>query len=145
MSQAGRNCVIVKRDIKSAFRNVPIAITQQWALGFTLDGQFFKEACLPCGLRTAPFIFNLFAEALHWVLETHTSWKSLIHYLDDFIGIFPASKANTSTVKRMFDEYVFRVEKLGIPQNISKNVHGTVVPVLGIEIDTDKMEARLPK
>ena len=36
------------------------------------------------GLRTAPFIFTLFSEGLHWILEWVFS-RDLIHYLDDFL------------------------------------------------------------
>lgn len=65
VTSAGRNCVILKRDVKDAFRNVPVAPQHQWLLGFRWGGNFYKETCLLFGLATAPFIFNLFAEALH--------------------------------------------------------------------------------
>lgn len=32
--RAGKNCVILKRDMRDAFRNVPVAPHQQWLLGF---------------------------------------------------------------------------------------------------------------
>ena len=32
--KAGRHCIILKRDIKDAFRNIPIAPHQRWLLGF---------------------------------------------------------------------------------------------------------------
>ena len=67
--QAGRGCSIMKRDIREAFRMVPIASYQQWLLGFSWDGQYYYETCLSFGLRTAPFIFNLFTEALQWILQ----------------------------------------------------------------------------
>lgn len=63
--KAGKHCVILKRDVKVAFRNVPVAPQHQWLLGFTWWKRFYKETCLSFGLATAPFIFNLFAEALH--------------------------------------------------------------------------------
>jgi hypothetical protein len=34
------------------------------------NGVYYKENCLPFGLATAPILFNLFAEALHWILES---------------------------------------------------------------------------
>ena len=66
--QAGRGYLIIKRDIKEAFRIVPVASHQQWLLSFSWNGQHYCETCLSFGLRTAPFIFNLFAEALYWIL-----------------------------------------------------------------------------
>lgn len=43
---------------------------------------------LAFGLKTAPYIFNLFAEALHWIIQRHIP-AALRHYLDDFPFIFP--------------------------------------------------------
>jgi hypothetical protein len=62
---AGQGCLIIKRDIRDAFRNVPIATWTQWLLGFQWEDEFYKETCLSFGLATAPFLFNLFAEAFH--------------------------------------------------------------------------------
>jgi hypothetical protein len=49
------------------------------------------ECFLPFGLTTAPFIFNLFAEGLNWLLAAYLPLASIVHYLDDFIAIFPSS------------------------------------------------------
>ena len=93
MVAAGRNCIILKRDIKDAFRNIPIAPQHQWLLGFQWEDQYYVERCLPFGLATAPFIFNLFAEGLHWILQSWLHWELLDHYLDDFMLIIPASRS----------------------------------------------------
>ena len=65
---AGRGCYLVKRDIKDAFRMVPVSVRLRHLLGFIWKGVTYVECCLPFGLRTAPFLFNLFAEGLHWIL-----------------------------------------------------------------------------
>lgn len=62
---AGKGIVLIKRDIKDAFCNIPVAPHIQWLLGFQWKGIHYKETCLPFSLSTAPFIFNLFAEAFH--------------------------------------------------------------------------------
>jgi hypothetical protein len=56
---------MMKRDLKAAFRHIPINPYDYWLLLFEWNGQFFVDTFLPFGLRTAPRIFNLFAEALH--------------------------------------------------------------------------------
>ena len=83
---AGRSCVIIKKDIKDAFRNIPVSTQDQWLLGFEWEGRYYNETCLPFGLATAPFLFNLFAEGFHWILESWLQWE-VLHYLDDFIRI----------------------------------------------------------
>jgi hypothetical protein len=57
---------------------------------------------LPFGLRTAPRIFNLFAEALHWIFATLYGWN-LTHYLDDFLFVFPPG-TDISPISKQFDE-----------------------------------------
>ena len=139
---AGRGCLFIKRDIKDAFRMIPVAPHQYWLLGFNWEGQFFTETCLPFGLRTAPFIFNLFAEAFHWILQAVLHWDLLAHYLDDFIRVIPKSSA--VCLAQMNLNYIELTDMLGIPRNDAKDSEGTVVEILGIELDTTKLEARLP-
>ncbi len=75
--------------MKDVFRNNPVAPQYQWLLGFRWGGKFYKETCLSFGLATAPFIFNLFAEALHWLIASFLQWV-LCYYLDNFVAIFKA-------------------------------------------------------
>ena len=63
--QVGRHCVIIKKDIKDVFRNIPVAPHVQLLLGFSWGQETYQEACLSFGLATSSFIFNLFAEAIH--------------------------------------------------------------------------------
>jgi len=62
---AGRGCYLVKRDIKDAFRIMPVLVRSRYLLGFIWKGVIYVECCLPFGLRTAPFLFNLFAKGLY--------------------------------------------------------------------------------
>ncbi len=67
---AGRHFVIMKRDMKNAFRNVLVAPQHRWLLGFRWEGKYYKETCLSFGLATALFIFNFFVEALHLIIAS---------------------------------------------------------------------------
>lgn len=87
---AGQHCTIIKKDIADAFRNIPVATDNQWLLGFQWEKQFYKEACLSFGLATALFLFNLFAEGFHWILQSWLQW-TVFHYLDDFVRIIPCT------------------------------------------------------
>lgn len=142
--QAGRGAVILKRDVKDAFRNVPVAPQHQWLLGFSWKGKFYKETCLSFGLCTAPFIFNLFGEGLHWLLVSFLSWI-LCRYLDDFIAIFSAKDATPSRLRSEANAYIWLTDLLGIPRNDSKDGEGTVLVVFGIEVDTNTFTAKLPR
>jgi hypothetical protein len=78
---------MIKWDLKATFRHIPINPCDYWLLLFEWNRQFFADMFLPFGLRTAPRIFNLFAEALHWVFETLYEWN-VTHYLNDFLFVF---------------------------------------------------------
>lgn len=136
-------CIIIKRDIKDAFRIVPIAEDNQYLLAFQWNNSTYVECCLPFGLATAPFLFNLFAEALHWILQCLLPAFYINHYLDDFIAI--ARSPSLSDPTGPFDKIYNRVtDYLRIPRNTKKDQQGTCVTVLGIQIDSIAMEARLP-
>ena len=144
--QHGPGCYIIKRDIKEAFRNVPLAPSVRPLLAFEWEGTTYIECCLPFGLSTAPFIFNLFSEGLHWLLEAYLPFGSVAHYLDDFITVVNASAGNLPSVIATFDNvYIPLTDMLGIPRNDSKDGAGTIVTVLGFELDTDQLQARLPQ
>ncbi|KAJ3455228.1 hypothetical protein MRS44_013828 [Fusarium solani] len=141
--QAGPGCTIIKRDIKDAFRIVPVAEDNQHLLAFRWNDSTYVECCLPFGLATAPFLFNLFAEALHWILQCLLPAFYMNHYLDDFIAI--TRSPSVSDPAGAFDEvYNIVTDRLGIPRNTKKDEQGTCVAVLGIQIDSIAMEARLP-
>jgi hypothetical protein len=141
---AGPGAVILKRDLKDAFRNIPVALEDRRLLGFIWELVVYTECCLPFGLATAPLIFNLFAEALHWVLEKHlhpvAAFFALAHYLDDFIFILRPG-ADPAPVIRIYDAVIAR---LGFPPTATKDSCGSVSDVLGYRVDTNTLMISLP-
>lgn len=144
---AGKYCYIVKKDLKDAFRIIPVSRQDQWLLGFKWAEQYFRETCLPFGLATAPFIFNLVAEALHWILISFPGIgvELLLHYLDDFIFVFSAGPDLPQRVAHFHDQYRCLTDFLGVPRNENKDCEGVVVTILGIEYDTRELVARVPQ
>jgi len=126
-----------------AFRNIPVAVHQRWLLGFQWNGHFYRECCLPFGLSTAPFLFNLFAEGLHWILQSWLQWCHLEHFLDDFIYIVPENQASLPQLRKINAEYNTVTDVLGVPRNDKKDCTGTIIEVLGILVNTHKFEASL--
>ena len=140
VAQAGKGAVMMKRDLKSAFRHIPISPCDYWLLLFEWEGKFYVDMFLPFGLRTAPRIFNYFAEALHWVLETLKEWN-VTHYLDDFLVVFPANTDITS-YSQQFDDIL---ETFDLSKATEKDSQGCTVIHLGFEFDSINMEVRLPE
>ena len=43
---ADKNYIILKQDVKDAFRNISVAFDQQWLLGLIWEERYYKEICL---------------------------------------------------------------------------------------------------
>ena len=69
--QAGPGSLFIKLDLEQAFRQIPVRVEDWHLLGFQWGKAFYHEIALSFGLRSAPYIFNLFAEALHWIIARH--------------------------------------------------------------------------
>lgn len=89
------------------------------------------------GLSTLTYIFNLFGEAFHWMLIFYLHWSESKHYLDDFIHIVKVLLATPSYLKAHEDSYRHLTNCLRIPRQEIKDCCGTIIPVFGIEIDTN--------
>ena len=138
IAETGPGAVLIKRDLKSAFRHIPVSPLDYWLLIFEWNKKFYIDMFLPFGLRTAPRIFNLFAEALHWIFEESLKWK-VTHYLDDFLFVFPAD----TKVSELSNQYDNILATMGLTGAVEKNMDGHVVTHLGFEFDTLKMEVHL--
>ena len=80
---------MAKLDLKDAFHHIPVRTADWHLLGFHWGSKFFYLLVLAFGLKNTPYIFNIFAEALHWIILRHIP-AALRHYLDDFLLIFPS-------------------------------------------------------
>jgi Reverse transcriptase (RNA-dependent DNA polymerase) len=143
IAKASQNATLLKRDLKSAFCMIPVCTEDQWLLIFEWDSKYYQELFLPFGLRTAPFIFNLFGEALRWILHRKYSYV-VKRYLDDFLFILPPT-VKPSEVQQAGAQFNIICTALGFSEAEDKSKDGTRVDYLGLILDTAKMEAQLPE
>ena len=137
----GRGCFLVKVDIKEAYRMVPVHPQDQHLLGVQWESAVYIDKVLPFGLRSAPKIFSVVADAVQWILSNNGIQKGL-HYLDDFILV--AKSLNLAERQKEILLSVFR--KLNIPMEESKlEGPSPCLLFLGIEIDTTSFQLRLPR
>ena len=143
VAASGQGSTLIKRDLADAFRHIPVAPQDHWLLGFFWKGRYWLDCFLPFGLRTSPYLFDLFAKGIQFVIEAddciHASFSAL-HYLDDFLGI--GRPGVNPTIYE--DRFHAACDTLGIQINHSKSVTGTTAQFHGIEIGTLAMQARLP-
>ncbi|KAJ1597917.1 hypothetical protein NDA14_007430 [Ustilago hordei] len=125
-------CRLWKSDLTDAFRHVVTALDDARLLGLTFDGLFYMETGLTFGGRSAPWLFNLFAEVLHWVVQSTTS-HPVEHYLDDFFGATPS----TATADLPLHALALACHAFGLQLAPSKTSwNQTRLEILGIEVDT---------
>ena len=138
----GRGCYLAKADVKSAFRICPVRPEDWPLLGFQWQSRFYFDRVLPFGLRSAPFIFNCLAEALCWVLKHNYSVDTIMHYLDDYLTAgrsYTECERNLHLLKAVF-------EHIGVPLAEEKfEGPATIISFLGILLDSERLEARLPE
>lgn len=123
----GRTLTIWKIDLADAYRHCVVALRDALLLGCFLDGRTALDTRLPFGCRSSPKLFNLYSEALHWILEARGI--ELEHYLDDFFGATDGDgRAVTELVCAIARSLGFRIRE-------KKVEWGAVVVVLGVEVD----------
>lgn len=141
VASMGEGCVMLKRDFEDAYRHVPVSPIDSPLLGFSWRDKFYSERFLPFGLRMSGYLFNLFAELFHWILELRLQpfGAQVVHYVDDFLIILPPG-TDWKSADRV---YMDLASQLGLNVKLAKNEQGLLVAYGGIEIDSGKMEARL--
>ena len=72
----GKGALLVKADIKKAYRIVPVHLDDQ-LLGVLWDGRVYIDKMLPFCLCSAPIIFSAVADALQWP-ETYPKVTALV-------------------------------------------------------------------
>ena len=139
----GRGARMAKVYLKSAFRMVPVHREDWQFLGMKWSGAFYVDTCLPFGLRSAPFLFNQFADALEWILWNKYGLHWLIHYLDDY---FLAGSPNSTLCENHLHCFLRVCKLLGFPVALDK-VEGpaTILIFLGLELDSVLQQIRLPR
>ena len=91
INKLGPGALLSKIDLKDAFRLIPVRPADWNLLGIHWKQNFYIDTCLPFGLRSAPYLFNRFSDALHWILQHNYGVEHLLHYLDDFSTAGPAN------------------------------------------------------
>ncbi|KAJ1030725.1 hypothetical protein NDA18_001963 [Ustilago nuda] len=129
------NCLLWKGDLEDAFWHIVTAESDASLLGFQYDGTHYWENTLTFGGSSSPFLFNLMAEFLHWVMASclPSSWL-INHYLDDTFGAVPAEAADLSLLP--VHALALASAALGLCLSAKKTFANlTRLEILGIDID----------
>ncbi len=138
----GRGAEVAKADVRVAYRNVPVHPEDRWLLGMRWKDKVFVDGALPFGLRSAPLLFTALGDTVEWVAtQKGATW--LRHYIDNFVTV---GKAGTDECARFMDAFKVVCRILGMPLDEKKEEGpAMVITFLDMEVDTLKMEVRLPQ
>ena len=138
---AGRGALMAKLDLKAAYRHVPVHPDDQSLLAIRWGGATYIDTALPFGLCSAPKLFIAMADGLAWCMMCE-GVSYFLHYLDDFFFC----PRQPDSCGRSLQVAVGLCEHLGFPVAPDKVVGpSTTLTFLGIELDSTKMELRLPQ
>ena len=138
----GRGSELAKMDVKQAYRNIPVHPKDRHLLGMFWAGEVLVDMVLPFGLRSAPLLFTAVADAIQWMMHRRgASWVD--HYIDDFVTIGAPGTGecaeNVLVMKEVFQE-------TNLPIDPEKDEGpATQIGFLGMELDTEALEIRLPQ
>ena len=139
--QLGPGTMLVKLDLKNAYRIIPVHPQDQHLLGISWQGRTYIDRALPFGLRSAPKIFSAVADMMAWALHW-AGIRHLIHYLDDFLLM---GAPNTEEGAHVLAIALRIFDILGIPVAAHKTEGPSpCITFLGILLDTVAQELRLP-
>lgn len=138
----GPGTQLAKFDLKSAYRLVPVFPEDRLLLGIRWRDSVFVDTVLPFGMRSAPKLFNAVADALQWIIRSRGP-RFVFHYLDDFALV---GAPNSDECRAAFKIARGMCDWLGVPWAEDKTAEpSTCMTFLGVELDTQTMQMRLPQ
>ena len=141
LRKLGCGSYMAKTDIENAFRIIPLAESQYPLTGFVWKGKFYYDRCLAMGAASSCKTFEEFSSALEWIARNKGRSSAVVHILDDFLFLAP-TRDEVALALKHFQEICAMI---GVPLSADKTYPpSTVMEFMGITLDSDRMEARLP-
>ena len=130
----GHGCLIYKKDLQRAYRQIRIDPRDYHLLGFNFDNQFYFDTRCPFSLRTSAMICQRTTKAVIYIF-TQSAFSADV-YLDDFYGAEVPALANTAFAT---------LHSLGLVSSPDKDSPPAVEMVcLGILVNTEDLTLRVP-
>ena len=142
LCRLGPGAFMAKTDIQSAFRIVPVHPDSQYLLGFKWKNMYFYDRTLAMGLSASCQIFETISTGVQWVAQHKLGITEMLHILDDFI-LFHTDRGMCAAQLESFTTWC---ETIGIPLAPEKTEGpASTITFAGIELDSVRMEARIPQ
>ena len=134
----GLGCLLYKRDLKAAYRQLPVDPRDIGFLQYCVKGHFFCDVVYPMGLRSACQGCQRTTNAVAFAFQKR-GFK-LVNYIDDLAGAEVPDRASAA-----FDELGELLGCLGLAESVDKACSpSTVMIFLGIEFNTVEGTLEIP-
>ena len=131
---AGPGVLLAKKDVKHAFCLLPDHPADRHLLVMSWKGNIFIDTCIPFGLQSAPKLFNILVNLLSWILENKGIHHLFISWMTSLLWVKQVHQHARTLSRRSARIWVFP-----LLWSLSQ-----CLTFLGIILDTQHMEARLP-
>ena len=129
----GRGALLYKRDLKRAYRQIPVDPGDYNLLAFTWRDHIYIDRVLAMGLRSASYCCQRFTNAIAYIMEM--KGFRVVNYQDDFAGA-----ENGIVAKTAFEEFGILLKELGVQESVPKACGPeTRMVFLGVTFDTVTM------
>ena len=133
---------LTKLDIKSAFRLLPLSPSNFPLMGIKYSDSYYIDAFLPMGASSSCQIFQIFSEAIAYIAQSKGNIPYILPYLDDYLLI----STSYSSASQDLSFFTQLASEIRLPLAEDKTTGPTKkLTFLGIELDVDTMESRLPQ
>ena len=135
--QLGSGSLLAKADIKEAFRIIPVHPADRWLLGMKWGDQVVIDKVLRTPLCTADLHSGGGCHGVDNIVQF------IFHYMDDYIFL---GRPLSNECSDSFNTALHCFAELGAPIEPDKcEGPATCLTILGIEVDTRRMQLRLPQ
>ncbi len=136
---------LCKLDLAAAYQSVGVRKEDVHLTGFSWPDasgkdQLYTLDCLPFGLRSSPWCFNNYADAILWIAQQRGIGEDALHYLDDYLLVCCSAPGGATPL----EELARVVEESGFEVNWEKTYGpARVLEFLGFILDTILQEIRI--
>jgi hypothetical protein len=142
IAEIGTGTLMCKIDIRNAFKLLPIPRAQFHLFCIKWRGKYYHYTRLAFGCRSSPILFDQLAQAICYIAEYNFGVRPIYHLLDDFLSLTAPDDCADRTMAALTTIF----NRLKVPMATEKTAGPTtVVEYLGIVLDSDNMQARLPE
>ena len=142
IQHCGQGALLCKMDIADAFKQLPIKSSQWPLFCVKWNHMYYVYVRLVFGCRSSPKIFDTLSQAISWIASHNYGIETIFHLLDDFLTVDKSDLCTGLRTKALLD-LIFAILK--VPLSHHKCIGPSCcLEYLGIILDSERMEARLP-